>query len=356
VSGDETSAPRYRQAGVSLERGEESVRRIRERVRATFGPRVESQIGAFAGFFSYPDPASDRLLVSSMDGVGTKLHLAAMVDSWEGVGYDIVSHCVNDILVHGARPLFFLDYIGAGRLDPPVVERLIAGMVEACTLAHCALIGGETAEMPGMYAIGEVDLVGCIIGDLARKDLVDGSGVVPGDRLIGIPSDGLHTNGYSLARRILLDEGSMKLSDPVPEVGETVATALLRRHRMYLPVVGPILGRLPVHAMAHITGGGIPGNLPRVLPKGLRARVDGGAWAIPPLFRLIQRVGAVEETEMLHVFNMGIGFILVVPGEAETAWLGALEEAGVAPVRLGVVERGEGGVAWGDRAEPARSG
>jgi phosphoribosylformylglycinamidine cyclo-ligase len=349
------SAPRYRQAGVSLESGEESVRRIRERVRATFGPRVESQIGAFAGFFSYPDPASDRLLVSSMDGVGTKLRVAAMAGSWEGVGYDIVSHCVNDIFVHGARPLFFLDYIGAGSLDPAIVERLIAGMVEACNLAGCALIGGETAEMPGMYAAGELDLVGCIVGDVARSEVIDGRLVAEGDKLIGLPSDGLHTNGYSLARHILFDERGMKPDDPLPGTGDSVARSLLRRHRMYLPLVAPGLRSLPVHAMAHITGGGIPGNLPRVLPAGLRARVDRRAWEVPPIFRAIQRAGTVDESEMLHVFNMGIGFILVVPAGTERAWLQAMTEAGEAPVRLGVIERGDGGVVWEGMAGAAPS-
>jgi phosphoribosylformylglycinamidine cyclo-ligase len=347
MSGGGASAPRYRQAGVSLEAGEESVRRIRERVRSTFGPRVESQIGAFAGFFSYPDTGSDRLLVSSMDGVGTKLRLAAMADSWEGVGYDIVSHCVNDILVHGARPLFFLDYIGAGKLDPTVVDRLIGGMVEACSLAGCALIGGETAEMPGMYAPGELDLVGCIIGDVARSEIVNGTGVVAGDRLIGLPSDGLHTNGYSLARRILLDETLLGPWDMIEGVGETVAGALLRRHRMYLPVVQPLLGRLPLHAMAHVTGGGIPGNLPRVLPQGLRARVDRGSWSVPPLFRALQACGRVADEEMFHVFNMGIGYILVVPPETEEAWIAGLAAGGGNPVRLGFIERGEGGVVLG---------
>ncbi len=337
---------RYEQAGVSLSSGEEAVRRIRERVRATYGPRVESQIGAFAGFFAYPQPGSDRLLVSSMDGVGTKLRLAALADRWEGVGYDIVSHCVNDIFVHGARPLFFLDYIGAGKLDPVVVDRLIAGMVEACAQARCALIGGETAEMPGMYPAGELDLVGCIVGDVARADLVDGRATIGGDRLLGLASDGLHTNGYSLARRILLDESGLAPDDPVPGLGLSVADALLARHRMYLPVLDGIVGRLPLRAMAHITGGGIPGNLPRVLPAGLRALVDRAAWAAPPLFLALQRLGGIHEDEMLQVFNMGVGFILVVPEKNEPEWIAALRGRAEEPIRLGRVEEGEGGVAW----------
>jgi phosphoribosylformylglycinamidine cyclo-ligase len=259
---------------------------------------------------------------------------------------------VNDILVHGARPLFFLDYIGAGRLDPNIVGRLIDGMVGACTAAHCALIGGETAEMPGMYAPGELDLVGCIIGDVRRSEIVDGRGVVEGDRVIGIPSDGLHTNGYSLARRILLDEARLAPNDSIPEVGETVAHALLRRHRMYLPMIEPFLGKRPLHAMAHITGGGIPGNLPRVLPEGLRARLESGSWSVPPLFRAIQKLGKVEESEMFQVFNMGIGYVLVVPAETESDWLGALASTGCGPVRIGNNERGGGGVVWDDATGP----
>ena len=341
-----TGSPRYLRAGVSLERGRESVRRIRERVRSTFGPRVESQIGSFGGFFSYPEPGGDRLLVSSMDGVGTKLRLAAIAGRWEGVGYDLVSHCVNDILVHAARPLFFLDYIGAGSLDPDVVERVVSGLAEACEQAGCALIGGETAEMPGMYRPGELDLVGCIVGDVRRSEIVDGSRSGPGDRLLGLRSTGLHTNGYSLARKIVLEEAGLGPDDPLVASGATVADLLLARHRMYLPLLGPLLGRLPVHGMAHITGGGIPENLPRALRAGLRARVDPGSWSPPEPFASLQRLGGVAPAEMYAVFNMGIGFILVVPAASEAEWRAALEERGERPVVLGAIEEGEGGVVW----------
>ncbi len=341
-------APRYEQAGVSLKSGRESVRRIKERVRSTFGPRVESQIGSFAGFFSYPTPGSERLLVSSMDGVGTKLRLAAQAGRWEGVGYDLVSHCVNDILVHGARPIFFLDYIGAGKLDPDVVETVIAGLVEACNEAGCALIGGETAEMPGMYSPGELDLVGCIVGEVERARLVNGRAASAGDRLIGLASQGLHTNGYSLARRVVLEEGSLSPGDPIPGLGKSVADALLSRHHMYLPAVGPLIERLPVHGMAHITGGGIPENLPRALRDGIRARVRRSAWTIPPLFLAIERMGGIGREEMFEVFNMGIGFILVVPAGSEEEWLAALRETGEPAVPLGGVEEGERGVVWDD--------
>jgi len=343
------SAPRYGEAGVSLERGAESVRRIRARVRSTFGPRVESQIGSFGGFFAYPSEGSERLLVSSMDGVGTKIRLAVEARRFESVGYDLVAHCVNDILVHGARPLFFLDYIGAGFLDPDIVERLVAGLTEGCTEAGCALIGGEVAEMPGIYPEGELDLVGCIIGDVRRTDIVNGKACEAGDRILGLTSDGLHTNGYSLARKVILEEGGIQLQEPLPGTGKSVADSLLRRHRMYLPVLDGLLGRLPIHGMAHITGGGIPENLPRALRPGLGARVDRSAWAVPELFQAIQRLGQIDDEEMFSVFNMGIGFVLVVPPDSEEAWTGALEGRGERVIRLGHVEEGDCAVVWLDR-------
>jgi phosphoribosylformylglycinamidine cyclo-ligase len=336
-------APRYHEAGVSLESGRESVRRIRDRVRATFGPRVESQIGTFAGFFAYPDPGSERLLVSSMDGVGTKLTLAAAANRWEGVGYDLIGHCVNDILVHGARPLFFLDYIGAGQLDPTTVERVIIGLVEGCREAGCALIGGETAEMPGMYAKGELDLVGTIIGEVRRSELVDGRTAEPGDRLLGLTSRGLHTNGFSLARKILAENG-LGPESGFAATGKSVADLFLQRHRMYLPLLDGLLGRLPVHGMAHITGGGIPENLPRALRPGLRAVVDRSSWRVPEPFVTLQAIGKVSEAEMLDVFNMGVGYVLVVPAGSDREWSAALAARGEPPIPLGVVEEGEGGV------------
>jgi phosphoribosylformylglycinamidine cyclo-ligase len=341
-------AQRYADSGVSLQRGRESVRRIQVHLRSTFGPRVESDTGSFAGLFAYPSADSERLLVSSMDGVGTKLRVAAQADRWEGVGYDLVSHCVNDILVHGARPLFFLDYIGAGVLDPNVVERLVDGLAEGCREAGCALIGGETAEMPGVYPEGEVDLVGCIVGDVRRDEVVDGSQCRPGDRLLGLAADGLHTNGYSLARKILFEDAGLRVEDRIEGIGQTVGEALLARHRMYLPFVDPILGRVPVHGMAHITGGGIPDNLPRALREGLRARVDRSAWEVPPIMQALQRLGGVSVDEMFSVFNMGIGFILVVPAEAEQSWIEALAVRHETAIRIGVVEEGERSVVWAD--------
>ena len=342
------TAPRYGEAGVSLERGTEAVKRIRERVRSTFGPRVESQIGSFGGFFAYPDAGGERLLVSSMDGVGTKLGLAARAGRFESVGYDLVAHCVNDILVHGARPLFFLDYIGAGVVDPDTVDRLVAGLAEGCREAGCALIGGEIAEMPGVYPDGELDLVGCIVGDVKRAEIINGSASKPGDAILGLASAGLHTNGYSLARKVLLVEAGLSLEDALEGTGMCVADALLSQHRMYLPVLDGLLGALPVHGMAHITGGGIPENLPRALRSGLRARVDRSAWEVGAIFRAIQRLGRVDEGEMYAVFNMGVGFTLVVPEGSEEEWTTALQDRGEPVIRLGSVEEGERSVVWAD--------
>lgn len=308
---------------------------------------MESEIGTFAGFFSFPEPGSDRLLVASMDGVGTKLKIAAQLGSWRGVGYDIVSHCVNDILVHGAMPIFFLDYIGAGRLSADVVGQLIEGMSEACCEAGCALIGGETAEMPGMYPPGELDLVGAILGEVRRDALIAGTGIRPGDRILALPSDGLHTNGYSLARRILgSDERPEVLQEPLGDEGATLGELLLRRHRMYLGPVRPLLSLGSIRGMAHITGGGVVENLPRILPVGCRAVVRRGSWPVPPLFRLLVDRGAIDRDEALRVFNMGIGFLLVVERDRAAEILRKLADAGAAPLEVGGIEEGEPGVSW----------
>jgi len=265
-----------------------------------------------------------------------------------GVGYDLVAHCVGDILVHGARPLFFLDYIGAGRLEPDVVERVVAGLVQGCQEAGCALIGGETAEMPGVYPDGEIDLVGCIVGEVARDNLVDGSRCEVGDRLLGLRSAGLHTNGFSLARRIVLDEAGLGPQDLLSGTGQSVAEALLARHRLYLPLLDGLIERLPVNGMSHITGGGIGENLPRVFPPGLGACVDRSSWEVPDLFRALQRIGSIETDEMFSVFNMGIGFVLVVPEGSESDWSSALRARGESPIPLGRVEEGEHRVRWSE--------
>jgi phosphoribosylformylglycinamidine cyclo-ligase len=340
-------AAAYRAAGVDLEEGQRAVRRIRDLVRSTFTPRVESEIGAFAGFFSFPDPGSDRLLVSSMDGVGTKLKLAALTGRWLGVGYDIVAHCVDDILVHGATPLFFLDYIGTGRLSAAVVEELVTGMREACLQARCALIGGETAEMPGMYPPGELDLVGAIVGEVERADLVDGRGIRPGDRILGLRSSGLHTNGYSLVRRITGAEADPSiLEESIAGEERPLGDLLLERHRLYLSAVLPLLQARLVRGMAHITGGGIPENLPRVLPRGTRAVVRRTSWEVPPLFRWLAARGRLDPEECYRVFNMGIGYLLIVSaGDAERA-REIVAAAGEPAVEVGWIEEGEPSVRW----------
>ncbi len=306
----------YKDSGVDIEAGDETVRRIRKLARSTFTPGVMSDIGSFGGLFRL-DPARfrDPVLVSSADGVGTKLKVAFLAGRHDTVGADLVNHCVNDILVQGAEPLFLLDYLATGRLSPAVAEQVISGMVRACRENGCALIGGETAEMPGFYADGEYDLAGFIVGAVDCDCVIDGRTIQPGDVLIGLPSSGLHTNGYSLARSILFDNLGLTVNSVVEELGETVADALLRIHRSYLPIVKPLLARSLVKGIAHITGGGIPGNLSRILPAGTGARVNPASWTTPPLFAFLQRAGAVTTDEMFRAFNMGIGLILVCSPE-----------------------------------------
>jgi phosphoribosylformylglycinamidine cyclo-ligase len=302
----------YRLAGVDIDAGNETVRRIKALARGTFSPAVLSDIGSFGGLFQldahrYNEP----VLVSSADGVGTKLKVAFMTGRHDTVGADLVNHCVNDILVQGARPLFFLDYLAMGRLLPAVAEQVIAGVARGCRENQCVLIGGETAEMPGFYADGEYDIAGFIVGIVERASIIDGRRVAPGDRLIGLPSTGLHTNGYSLARHILFSTQGLEPDTFVTELGSTVGEALLATHRSYLGVVAPLLEAGVVCAMAHITGGGITENLPRVLPEGCSASVDAGCWKPTPIFELLQRFGSIDGPEMFRTFNMGIGMILV---------------------------------------------
>ncbi|MCK4305333.1 MAG: phosphoribosylformylglycinamidine cyclo-ligase [Candidatus Eisenbacteria sp.] len=336
-------ASSYKAAGVDLEAAEALVDRLKPLAARTRTPGVESSLGSFGGFFSFPEPGGKQLLVASIDGVGTKMKVAKLTGQWEGAGYDIVAHCTDDILVHGAKPLFFLDYIGTSKLDLQVLESLGRGMAEACVEARCALLGGETAEMPGVYLEGEVDLVGCMIGSVERDCLLTGDQVRAGDQLLGLASLGLHTNGYSLARHILVDNGP-GIDAPIPGTQTRIGDALAARHRMYLGAVRERLSRAPLHAMAHITGGGIPGNLSRVLPRGLGAVVHKDRWAVPPLFRLIQETGKVSEDEMYRVFNMGIGWMLVVEADAAQAWQRALEDEGWGAGIIGEIEEGADGV------------
>ena len=319
----------YKEAGVDIDAGEEAVRRIKGHVRGTFTPGVLTDIGAFGGFFALDkDQYRDPVLVSSMDGVGTKLKVAQRVDRHDTVGQDLVNHCVNDIAVCGARPLFFLDYFAAGQIRPSVVEAVVKGFATACTENGCALIGGETAEMPDLYARGEYDLAGTIVGVVERDEIVDGSAIEAGDVLLGLPSTGLHTNGYTLARKVLFERF---VAGDTPEAlgGATVAEALLRVHRSYLDAIQALIAEDLAHGFAHVTGGGLVGNTSRIVPDGLALDVDWDAWTVPPLFRLIQDVGEVPEEDMRRTFNLGVGLVAVVrPDAVERALtvLGALGE------------------------------
>jgi phosphoribosylformylglycinamidine cyclo-ligase len=324
----------YRQSGVDIEAGNEVVRRIRSLARGTATAGVLSDLGSFGGLFRLGAGHRDPVLVSSADGVGTKLRVAFMMGVHDTIGLDLVNHCVNDVLVQGAEPLFFLDYLATGKLDPDVAVQIVDGLARGCRENGCALLGGETAEMPGFYADGEYDVAGFIVGVVDRERLVDGSRVRPGDALVGLPSSGLHTNGYSLARRIVFERLGLRVGDRVPELGTSVGEALLLPHRSYLRVVQPLLSAGTVHAMAHITGGGITDNLPRVLPAGTEAVVRRGSWDVPPIFRWLQASGEVPAEDMLRTFNMGIGLIVVVPAVDVGPALEMLRSAGEPNARV----------------------
>ncbi len=337
----------YKAAGVDIDAGHETVRRIKSLARSTFTAGVLSEIGSFGGLFSLADAGwRDPVLVSSADGVGTKLKVAFLADEHRTIGIDLVNHCVNDILVQGAVPLFFLDYLATGRLSPDVAEQIVTGLAHACRENGCALLGGETAEMPGFYADGEYDVAGFIVGAVDRDALVDGSRIQAGDQLVGLPSTGLHTNGYSLARKIVFDRLGLTVGSHVAELGETVGAALLRPHRSYLNAVRPLLGRGLVKGMAHITGGGITDNLPRVCPEGLGARVRRDAWTVPPLFQWLQASGGVPDADMWRACNMGIGLILVVSPEEAGRVSSELAATGESPVTIGEIVPGVNEVAY----------
>ena len=332
----------YKSAGVDIDAGNETVRRIRALARGTFTPGVMSDIGSFGGLFRLGDRFQDPVLVSSADGVGTKLKIAFLTGRHDTVGADLVNHCVNDIIVQGAEPLFFLDYLATGRLSPDVAEQVISGIARACKENHCALLGGETAEMPGFYADGEYDIAGFIVGATEKSQIIDGRAIAPGDALIALPSAGLHTNGYSLARRIFFEQAEWKADSYVGELGVTLGDALLVPHRSYLAFVRPLIDRGYVRGIAHITGGGITENLPRVLPEGCDAEVDRQSWSVPPIFRLLQQLGRVPDDEMFRTFNMGLGLIIVcAPRDAERV-VDALSSVGEPDARrIGLVVSGD---------------
>jgi phosphoribosylformylglycinamidine cyclo-ligase len=332
----------YAAAGVDLDAAERTKEGLRELVASTRDRFTLSELGQFGGLYQVPDDVAQPVLVSSADGVGTKLKLAFATGRHDTVGQCLVNHCVNDILVQGARPLFFLDYLATGEMDERVVNDVVRGVAMACRENGCALLGGETAQMPDFYAPDEYDLAGFIVGVVARDAIVDGSAIGEGDVLVGLASTGLHTNGYTLARRIVFDVMGLGVDDELPGTGRSVGEELLAVHRSYLEVLRGPLDAGVVHGLAHVTGGGIPGNLPRVLPQGLGAIVDRSAWPLPAVFDALQRAGGVARDEMDRVFNMGVGMIVVVAAEDAAAMEEAASRAGVESWRVGAISAGRG--------------
>jgi phosphoribosylformylglycinamidine cyclo-ligase len=338
----------YSAAGVDIDAQDRALERVKKLVKSTNTPGVLSSIGSFGGLFR-PDleGMEEPVLVASADGVGTKLMVAKMTGDYSTVGQDLVNHCVNDILVQGARPLFFLDYVGAGVLEPEAMEQLVSGLATACRENGCALLGGETAEMPGFYQPGDYELVGFVVGMLDRPRLLDSTRVEVGDILVGLPSTGLHTNGYSLARRVFFDVLGLGVDEAVPGgSGQTVGEELLAIHKSYLPQLGGLLDHPGLHALAHITGGGLTDNLPRVLPKKTHAEVKLGTWEIPHVFHLLQEHGGVSTDEMLRVFNMGVGMVLVVAQESLAEVLSELRKGDTRGSIIGSVAKGKHGVVY----------
>ena len=331
----------YKQAGVDIEAGNEFVRRIRPLVRSTFRPEVLTDIGGFGGLFRF-DSARYRepVLVSGTDGVGTKLKIATLMGRHDTIGIDLVAMCVNDVAVCGAEPLFFLDYLAVAKLAVGQAEAILGGIADGCRQAGCALIGGETAEMPGFYPEGEYDLAGFAVGVVEREQIIDGSRVQPGDVLIGLASTGLHSNGYSLARRVLLDNSQSALKEQVPGGEETVGEVLLKPTRIYVKTILQLIQSGQVRAIAHITGGGLTENIPRVLPEGCAVVITRGTWAEPPIFALIQSRGGIQPEEMARVFNLGIGLVVIVPPQQAQETLDRAEQSGERAFRIGVVEKG----------------
>ena len=337
----------YRDAGVDIDAQDEGLRRIKAMLHATRTPGVLADLGSFGGMFA-PDLSglAEPVLVASCDGVGTKLKVAFMTGRHDTVGRDLVNHCVNDILVQGAAPLFFLDYVATGRLSPAVLASVVSGVAAGCRENGCALLGGETAEMPGFYADGEYDLAGFIVGMVDKAKAIDGRAIRVGDRLLGLPSAGLHTNGYSLARKIFFEVAAAKPGDRVEGLPEPIGDALLAPHRSYLPALRGLLGTGALHGLAHITGGGLTDNLPRILPPGTAASIARGSWPVLPVFQVMQRLGGVGDDEMYRAFNMGIGMVCVVPADRADEVVAHLRGAGESVFEIGRIVAGPGNVVY----------
>lgn len=331
----------YKRAGVDIEASNRAVELMREHVRSTFRPEVLGDIGSFGGFFALPQGYQEPVLVAGADGVGTKLKIAFLLDRHDTVGQDVVAMCVNDILVHGAEPLFFLDYLAVGKLHPQKVAQIVAGVAAGCRLAGCALLGGETAEMPGFYEPDEYDLAGFAVGIVERKHLLDGSRIRPGQVIIGLASNGLHSNGYSLARRVLLEEAGLSIQEEIPLLGCTLGEELLKPTLIYVRPLLPLIREGLLTGLAHITGGGLVENPPRMLPTGTAIRLYRDRWPVPPIFRLIEETGQVPASEMYRTFNMGLGMVAAAEREKALEVLERLGAAGVSAYVVGEVVEGE---------------
>jgi phosphoribosylformylglycinamidine cyclo-ligase len=334
----------YAAAGVDIDAAARAMKGVAALVRSTATPDTLSELGSFGGLYRVPAGVRSPVLVASTDGVGTKLKVAFATGRHGTVGEDLVNHCVNDILVQGARPLFFLDYVGVGKLEEGVVEELVAGVARGCRANGCALLGGETAEMPDVYTAGEYDLAGTIVGVVEEDRVLDGRAIQPGDAIVALGSDGLHTNGYSLARRIVFERMRLSVDDAFPGEDASVADVLLRVHRSYLRLLTPLLERGVPRGLAHITGGGLTDNLPRILPDGVAARIDTASWEVPNLFRVLEREGGVERAEMFRAFNMGVGMVAVVAAGDADGVVGELRAAGESAWIAGEIVPGDGTV------------
>lgn len=328
----------YKEAGVNIDAGNETVKRIKKLVKATYNDQVLGDLGSFGGLYAFPKSQFENpVLVSSTDGVGTKLKVAFAMERYDSVGYDLVNHCVNDILVQGAKPLFFLDYIGTGSLDPSVAEDIVGGLAKGCRENGAVLIGGETAEMPGIYAAGEFDLAGTIVGVVEKNQLITGSTIQPGDVVLGLASLGLHTNGYSLARKICFDKLGLKPTDQVDDIANPIGTELLMPHKSYFNEVYPLITRGLVRGLAHITGGGFFDNIPRILPENCGVTIQKGSWDLLPIFKFLQEAGQIPDEQAYRVFNMGIGMVVICRPEDVATITGMIP--GI--YRLGKVVAGE---------------
>lgn len=342
----------YKQAGVDIAAGNQAVERMKKHVKRTFRPEVLTDLGGFGALFrlnaaQYEHP----VLVSGADGVGTKLKIAFALDRHDTIGIDAVAMCVNDIVVQGAEPLFFLDYLACDRVIPEKVEAIVKGIADGCEQAGCALIGGETAEMPGMYSAGEYDIAGFAVGVVDQAKLVDGRSIAPGDVLVGIASSGLHSNGFSLVRKVLLQDGGISLDQYLPQLGKTLGEELLTPTRIYVKPILALLAQFSIKGMAHITGGGFTENIPRILPRGTQAEIDYGSWPVHPIFTLLAEQGGIDQAAMFRTFNMGIGMVLVVRNEDAVAVIQELERLGEKAYLIGRITCGEqqvvyGGVDW----------